>query len=174
MSLSKIVCCFAFILILPVPDCQAQAEVNYAIHANIIYRFTKYINWPGYKKSGDFVIGIVGSSPLYTELKNFLVNKTVGDQKIMIRGFSSSSNLSSCSILFISEDAVGDLKKIVIATERLPVLLVSEGNGLARKGSCINFTVADEHLKLEINKNNIQRRDLNIASELLSLGVVVK
>ena len=44
---------------------QAQQATDYAIHANIIYRFTKYIDWPDSKKSGDFIIGIIGESPLY-------------------------------------------------------------------------------------------------------------
>ena len=44
---------------------QAWAQNVYAVHANIIYRFTKYINWPDDRKTGDFVIGVVGDTPLY-------------------------------------------------------------------------------------------------------------
>jgi hypothetical protein len=152
----------------------AQQNVNYALYANIIYRFTKYINWPDDKKSGVFIIGIVGDSPLYDEIKSFTANKTVGNQKIVIKTFSSGAAVYNCQILFISEDESRSLKKIAIVTTGTSTLLISESTGLAYKGSCINFIIANEHLKLEINKTNIEDRHLDIASELLSLGTVVK
>ncbi len=47
-----------FILVV-IPCVKAQDEINYAVYANILYRFTKYIDWPDDKKNGDFVIGLV-------------------------------------------------------------------------------------------------------------------
>ena len=161
-------------LLLDIYKTQAQQYDNYALHANIIYRITKYINWPEDKKSGDFVIGIVGDSPLYDEIKSFTANKTVGNQKIVIKTFSSSVSSYNCQILFITEDESRSLKKIAIVTAGTPTLLMSESYGLAHKGSCINFIFVDEHLKLEINKNNIEQRNLNVASEFLTLGIIVK
>jgi len=152
----------------------AQQPADYAIQANIIYRFTKYIDWPENKKTGDFIIGIVGDSPLTDELKSFIANKTVGNRKIVIKTFPSSAEAYPCHILFISEDESSSLKKIAARTSGSSLLLVSESEGLAQKGSCINFVIVADHLKLEINKNNIEERNLNIASELLQLGKLVK
>lgn len=153
----------------------AHAQRNpYAIHANIIYHFTKYVNWPEDKKSGDFIIGIVGDSPLYDELKSFVSNKTAGSQKIVIKKMPANAAAYSCNILFISEDESKCLKKIAAVTNGAAVLLVTESEGLARKGACINFTIVDDRLKLEINKVNIEQHNLNIASELLNLGILVK
>jgi hypothetical protein len=166
--------CLIWLLSLALGKLQAQQGRNYAIHANIIYRFTKYIDWPEDKKTGDFIIGIVGDSPLYEELKDFTANKTVGSQKIVVKRISSAATYGNCHILFICEDESGSLKKIAALTAGTPVLLLSESEGLAHKGSCINFIIIDEHLKLEINKNNIGQRNLGIASELLSLGIIVQ
>lgn len=165
---------FIAFLLLAAPRLHAQQETNYAIVANIIYRFTKYIDWPERKKSGDFVIGIVGDSPLFDALNNFIANKTVGSQKIVIKRFSRSEPTYPCHILFISEDETGNFKKIAGRTAGNSILLVSESDGLARNGSCINFILVSDHLKLEINQNNIEQRHLSIASELLQLGTVVK
>lgn len=151
-----------------------QSDFDYAIHANIVYRFTKYIDWPEDKKNGDFVIGIVGDSPLYEELKRFIANKKVGAQKIVIKRFPPSLTSYNCHILFITEEKSSSLKKIAEHTRGTSTLLVSESDGLARRGSCINFIVIEDHLKLEINKTNIEQRDLSIATELLSLGIIVK
>jgi hypothetical protein len=153
----------------------AHAQRNpYAIHANIVYHFTKYINWPEDKKSGDFIIGIVGDSYLYDELKSLVSNKTAGSQRIVVKKVSAIANSYSCHILFVSDDQSQCVRRLAAVTNNSPVLLVTESEGLARKGACINFTIIDDRLKLEINKANIEQHNLNIASELLSLGVLVK
>lgn len=151
-----------------------QHETDYKIYANIIYRFTKYIDWPVDKKSGDFIIGIVGESPLYDDLKSLSASKKVGNQKIVVTMMSPLANSYNCQILFISEEESSSLKRIANLTAGTAILIVSESDGLARKGSCINFITVDERLKLEINKGNIEQRNLGIASELLELGIIIK
>jgi hypothetical protein len=160
--------CWPFCLV------QGQAETDYAVPANIIYHFTKYIDWPVDKKTGDFIIGVTGDTPLYEELQKNIANKMVGSQKIVIKRFSSSASSFDCHILFISEEESGSLKKIAVRTAGTSTLLVSESEGLALKGSCINFIIVSDHLKLEINKTNIEKRNLSIASELLQLGKIIK
>src|SRR5665647_286837 len=87
---------FFILLFLNISVIKAQQDLSYAVHANIIYRFTKYIDWPNYNNSGDFVIGIVGDTPLYNELKGFIANKTVGTRKIVIKKMSSSADSYNC------------------------------------------------------------------------------
>ena len=153
---------------------RAQTTMDYSVHANIIYHFTKYIDWPANQKSGDFIIGVIGETPLFGELKKMIANKKAGNQKIVVRLFSPSQTTYDCHILFLSEEESGSLKKITSRTENNSVLLVSEEAGGATRGACISFNVVSERLKLEINKNNIDQRDLSIANELLRLGTLVK
>jgi YfiR/HmsC-like len=171
---AKWVCLVIFFILTGLSEIHAQQVTDYSIQANIIYRFTKYIDWPVSKKSGDFIIGIVGETPLADELKGFIANKTAGSQKIVIKKFSASTESYNCHILFISEDESSSLKKIAARTAGNAILIVSESEGLALRGACINFIIVSDHLKLEINKTNIEQRNLSIASELLQLGKVVK
>jgi hypothetical protein len=169
----KAFCLTCLLLTSHVLPIQAQ-DIDYGIHANIIYRFTKYIDWPENKKTGAFVIGIVGESPLRRYLKTFVVNKTVGNQKIIIKTYTSSAEQFDCHILFVCEDESPSFKKILARTTGDPILLVSEEEGLANKGSCVNFVIVDDRLKLEFNKTQIAQRHLNIATELLDLGTILK
>jgi hypothetical protein len=162
----------AIILAFTCLSAKAQQETNYAVHANIIYHFTKYINWPAEKKTGDFIIGVVGESRLYDELKSSTAGKTVGNQKIVIREFSPSALSFDCHILFITDGESRRIKRITSIISS--TLIVSESDGMAQKGSCINFTIVHERLKLEINKNNIEKRNLDIATELLKLGTIIE
>lgn len=166
--------CMASLSLIPLSKVKAQHETDYKVHANIIYRFTKYIDWPVNKKSGDFIIGIVGESPLYDDLKSLSANKTVGSQKIVVVKMSPSASTYNCHILFIADEESSSLKKIAGLTAGAAILIISESDGLARKGSCINFITVDERLKLEINKGSVEQRNLHIASELLELGTIIK
>jgi hypothetical protein len=153
---------------------EAWAQNAYAVHANIIYRFTKYINWPDDKKTGEFVIGVIGDTPLFDELQNFTSKRSPAGQPIVVKKFSASASAYNCHILFVGDDESENVKRIAGTTAGTPTLLVTEAEGLSRKGACINFILVDDHLKLEINKTNIERRSLDIASELLNLGIIIK
>ena len=163
---------FLFIL-LTVTKISAQS-IDYSVHASIIFRFTKYVEWPQEKKYDNFVIGVVGDSPLIDILTKTTRNKTVGIQKIEVKQFSVTAASFPCQILLICEDESSRLKKIAAITNELPVLIVTEDQGLCLKGSCVNFILEDDHLKLEFNKTNILNHHLNIASDLLSLGVIIE
>lgn len=151
----------------------AQA-IDYSVHANILYHFTKYVNWPAENNNSDFVIGLLGNSPMEAELKKATANKFVGKRKIVIRVFTSTDVSIDCNILFIAEDKSNLLKKVLLMTSNFPILIVTEDEGLASKGSCINFVIEDERTKLEFNTVNISRRNLKIANDLLALGSIVK
>jgi hypothetical protein len=161
-------------IIAPFFAATAQNGIDYAIHANIIYHFTKYVEWPDEQKTGDFVIGIVGETPLTDELKKTVANKTIRDQKIVVKRFETSRAVFSCHILFIAEEETPSVKKIASRTAGMPVLIVTESEGMALRGASINFIIVAERLKLEINKKDIELRHLSIASELLQLGIIVK
>ena len=152
----------------------AQPPIDYAVHANIIYHFTKYIDWPNDRKSGDFVIGVIGNMPLEKELKKISAYKTAGNRKIVVERFSASQSSYDCHILFVGESEKASIEIIAARTSNQATLLVSELQDGAQRGASINFLLVSERLKLEININNIKHRHLNIANELVRLGTVVK
>jgi hypothetical protein len=73
--MKKIVILILFGLILSNPQISGQIP-NQAkkLQAIYIYNFMMRIQWPENKRNGDFVIGIVGNTPLAAELKNMAAN----------------------------------------------------------------------------------------------------
>lgn len=138
-----------------------------------MYHFTKYVDWPEAKKSGDFVIGVVGNSDIYKELETIAATKKAGTQTIVIKKISSPSEAASCHIAFISASQSGSLDQYLQSTASKPVLIVTEKNGLAKKGAGINFIIADEKLKFEINKSSVESNSLKVSGDLLKLGIVL-
>ena len=156
-------------------DQSKAQEVDYKAYSIYVYNFIKYIEWPEASKKGDFVIGIVGDSPVINELKKLAASKKANGQTIAIKKFSSIAEVDQCQILYISSSKSNTLKEALEKIKNMPTLLIAEREGLARKGAGINFvTLEDDTLKFELNKKAIESHNLRIALALISLGLLIK
>ncbi len=143
-----------------------------------IYNFTKYIKWPSGTETGDFVIGIMGETPAEVELQKLAAKvKINGNRTMVIRKISgvNATAVRSCHILYISRKESRSVKEIATIVGNAPVLLVSEGMGMANKGSTISIYIDDDtdKLRLELNKKELEHHQMKASSELLSLAVVL-
>lgn len=149
----------------------APAQVNYKIHSLFMYKFTQYIEWPS--TSGDFVIGVVGNSPIIAELEAIAATKKVDTRTIVVKKMSASSDLSGCQMVFISDGQSSNISAISAKLQGKPVLLVSESPGAAKKGSGINFVIIDDKMKFELNKAAVEKQGLKVSGDLTKLAIVV-
>ena len=137
-----------------------------------IYNFTKHINWPSLPEQ-KFVIGVVGDTAFAEKLKVMVSGKKVSDKDISV-AVVEVDDASSCHLLFMCAEESWQLKKAISVIGDKNVLIVTEGRGLALKGSCINIIEIDEKMKFEINEKNIVKAGLKVSNQLLSLGIIVK
>ena len=149
-------------------------DTNAKIKAVFIYNFTKYIEWPQSYKEGDFTIGIIGETSLYSELIKMTETKKVANQTLEVKKFSSPSEVTKCHILYISKDKSADLADIIKKLKNSSTLLVTEENGLVDKGAGINFIIKENRQKFELNKGNVERYKLKVSSNLEALAFTVK
>ena len=151
---------------------QGQAQAKYKVYAGFMNHFTKYVQWPADSKSGDFIIAVVGNSPIIAELKP-LEGKMVGSQKIVIKTYPNAGAVTGGHIIFVSEgqsSGIGDINK---KAKSYNSLVVSEIPGGAGKGSDINFIEADGKIKFEVSNSNPDAHGIKISGELKKLGVAV-
>ena len=167
---------FSFVLFtsstLVVSDQSEEASAR--IKTIYIYNFTKYIEWPdGYNK-GNFVIGYLGSSNvIFNELvKMAEKKKTIGSQIIEIQNMSSADEAAKCNIIYIATDNSSKLSEVLGKVKS--TLIVTDKEGLAKKGAGINFVVMDNKQKIELNLSNIEKYKLKVSTTLLDMAVQVK
>lgn len=144
---------------------------NEKLQANYIYNIVKYIEWPAAYKTGDFVIGVLGSSPITKELKKLAETKKVFNQKITIVEFSSTDQISKCHVLFISKLSSGLINIAVAKVGTNATLIIGESEGLATQGAGINFIVQEDVVSFQLNEVSIKRRGLQVDSKLKSLAL---
>ncbi|MGQ0827195.1 MAG: YfiR family protein [Bacteroidota bacterium] len=158
----------------PVITDQAE-EANAKIKAIYIYNFTKYIEWPTNYREGNFVVGVLGSnSALLNELSKMANSKTVGSQKFEIRNISSCSATDKYNIVYVLSDNSAQITDVINKMKGKSTLIVTDKPGLAKQGAGINFIINDNKQKIELNRANIEKYKLKVASTLVEMAVAVK
>lgn len=163
---------YLFIILFIALVCKLNAQ-NEKFKALFMYNFTKYIEWPSNERSGDFIIGVLGNSPLTSELKTIAGKQKVGVQPIVVKVFETVEEIQKCHILFIPASKSAMLPAILSKTTSLSTLLVGESTGFASLGGCINYVSDGSKLKYEVSKSNIEKHGLVVSSSLISLGIEV-
>lgn len=157
-------------ILLIVPGSMAQEAKFKAL---FMYNFTKYLEWPSNKQSGDFVIGVFGNSPIIAELKIIAQKKKVGNQPIVIKKLSSLSEANTCHILYIPENRSVDEAEVKNQCSNKGTVIITDKPGLAKSFSGINYVKVNGKQNFEVNKKNIDEQGIKVNSELLSLGINV-
>lgn len=89
----------------------AQAQ-NEKFKALFMYNFTKYVEWPVASKSGNFVVGVLGNSPISDELKVIAAKQKIGTQTMVVKVCANVADTEGCQMLYIpssKSDLLADL-----------------------------------------------------------------
>ncbi|HWY33084.1 MAG TPA: YfiR family protein, partial [Nitrosopumilaceae archaeon] len=122
----------------------------------------------------DFVVCILGDSPISKELQGLASSRKIKGRTIIIKSIGKPEDASGCQLLYISSSKSSVLKSLKDQSKDKPMLIVGEREGLAKKGAALSFvTLDDDGLKFDINKKEIELHQLKISSSLIQLGIVI-
>ncbi len=80
----------------------------------------------------------------------------------------------SCHILFISSSEESQLKEILATLDKTSVLTVSDISQFTRRGGMIQFVVAANKVRFEVNVTSAERTGLILSSQLLKVAINVR
>lgn len=147
-------------------------DVDYKAYTLFLYNFMKYVEWP--TSEGDFVIGVVGDSPVKKELQELAKTKKAKGRPIVVINIANPGDALLCSMVYIPTAKSAELKPIIEKVKGKSVLIVAEREGLAKKGAGISFVIDDDDaIKFDINKSALESHSLKVASMLVKLGFIV-
>nr|NQU92193.1 YfiR family protein [Bacteroidota bacterium] len=139
-----------------------------------IYNFTKHIEWPENMRSGDFIIGVIGNSPIIEELETLAKSRKVGSQPIMVKKYRTSDEIGSCHIIYVPTGRSGDIGSILNRIKGYSTLVITDKEGMASAGAAINFVVDGSKQKFELKKTNATKYGLKVSSDLERLAILIK
>ena len=152
-------------------------SLEYKVKAAYLYNFAKFVEWPLKRfpePDSPIIIGVVGEDPFGNVLDETVRGKSINGRKIIIRRLAPGEGLTQCHLLFISRSLRDSLDSLLAGLAKESVLTVSEIEKFAMRGGMINFVIANESVKCEINLDAAERSGLKISSKLSSVARVVK
>jgi hypothetical protein len=158
-----------FIMVFLAHHLHAQDEKLKAI---FVYNYTRYINWP--QKQGDFVIYVLGRSPIIAEFQDLATKKKVGNSNIVVKTVISPEEIAEGQIVYIASAKTNALPILVPKSQDYNMLIITEKEDACKSGAGINFINKDGKLTFEISRANITRCGLTVSTSLFSLGTEVK
>lgn len=81
--------------------------------------------------------------------------------------------MSDCAVVYIDKSKSGEFESVNNKVKGKGTLVVTDRNGLAAKGSCINFKTVDDKLKIELNQKAIETANLKVSSALTALAILI-
>ena len=145
---------------------------NYKTYSVFLYSFTKYIEWPQEARDGDFIIAVVGNQKLLQEMQTAVAGRKAGTQTIKVVEAKNVTDLTRVHMVFISDMKSGATDDFVAHFKGKPVLVVTERDGLVKKGAGVSFLIADDNtLKFQMNEPALSEARLKASSAILALAL---
>lgn len=148
----------------------AQTE---KIKTAYIYQFLRFIEWCPEFKTGDFVIAVLGDSPIYDELLKTSKGKKIGIQNIVVKKYTSQDEIVKTNILVLPSGRSSQLSSVLLRIGSNCTLVISEKAGHYRDGAAISFIEEGGKLLFELNKSSFTNRSLGVNAQLQTLAKTV-
>ncbi|GHN01099.1 hypothetical protein WSM22_25880 [Cytophagales bacterium WSM2-2] len=139
----------------------------------MLYNILKYVEWPQDGVGDKIVVGVYGEQNVLNSLKSTYEGRLIGSRKIVVKEIKSLNESADCSVFITGKGKSRDLETIIKYFGGKSVLLVTNKNGDANRGSCLNFVEVDGKLKFEINKAKIASANLKVSSAILSMAILI-
>ena len=175
-------------------------EIEYEVKAAFIYNFMKFVEWPKEKKESrgenqntdnPMIIGVLGGNPFDSAFLPIL-NKEVHGRKIQLveiqsyqEFYDASGNksnalaayqaeyqaiIASCDVLFICESEHRYVEELLGLASGHSILIISDLPEFVENGGMIGFVKDKNKIRFEINLDAVQKENIKIRSQLLTLA----
>jgi hypothetical protein len=145
------------------------------IKAAYLAKLPGYVTWPESafaKPDAPLVFGVLGDEQVAAELAQAVAGHDLDGHPLAVRRLREGESLANLQVLFVAGRA--RLGEVARATEKQPLLLVTESEGALERGSVVNFTLVSEHVKFDIALDSAEKRGLKLSSRLLGVARSVR
>lgn len=148
---------------------QATAQsINHKAYSLFIFNFALFTEFPATEENRETIkFAIMGNSSIYDELALILSGRNINGKKCIVERVNSADNLKGYDVVFLTALKSIQLDEVLKATAAQPILIITEHDGLIRKGAAISFLITDDQkLSFEINEKALSERKLRVSSKL--------
>jgi hypothetical protein len=158
---------FIFFYVALASSAKAQTT-NHSTYSLFVTSFAKYALWPA--SNGEFKITVLGKSKIYDELVKMTAGKNVNGNTYKIEQVEDIASVGYPQILFLPDHKSSNLSEVLKATQGKPTMIVTEREGLVKKGASLSFLIIDDKLRFDINNTELEKRSIKVSSNLLNIA----
>ncbi len=154
---------------------QGEAQ-EFKIKAAFIYQFTKFVEWPmdqAGPKREQFIISVVGESPLFDLLKAVSTDRTVKGKRIEVFRAENAAGLKPSDIVVIGLVSAKESQDILKKAKGQSALTLSAQSPGTEAGVMIQFYLEDGRVRFQISRHAVETEGLKVSSQLTRLARMV-
>lgn len=160
------------------PGAAQGNALELAVKATYLHKIAAFITWPSPSEAiqpgGAFNICIIGNDPFGPLLDRAIEGQTVDGRPILATRWQVLPDVFDCQIAYISKSGLQSVATTLVLLRGKPVLTVTDGARTAATRGMVNFVIADNRVRFEIDNGAATLSRLVISSKLLSLAVMVR
>lgn len=159
------------VLVLGAGQAQGQTNLENAVEAAYLAKFSPYIEWPPASfqdATAPIKLCVLGPDPFGSALDRAAAAQRDGRVVSVLR-LASPDLAASCQMVFVADPEAA--RSLPAGLETQPVLTVSDSDAVP---AMIRFVVVQNHVRFVIDDGAARRSGLRISSRLLNLAVTVK
>lgn len=146
------------------------------VEAELVERFTEFIDWPQdrfTRPEGPFILGLVGRNSVGPALEGIARSRGLKNHRVEIRRLDGPEGVEGCHAVWITHAAEAQLAEVLARTSGKPILTLGDTEGFAKRGVLINLRRESTRIAFEINLEQAKKSGLKFSSRLLELGKIV-
>jgi hypothetical protein len=165
---------------------EAQGNaLELAVKATYLHKIAAFITWPSPSDAGAsqggasqpgaaFNICIIGNDPFGPLLDQAVEGQTVGGRPIFVARWRVLPDLFECQIAYVGDAGPQSAAAVLAQLRGKPVLTVTDSARSTAGRGIVNFVIADNRVRFEIDNGTAAVDRLLISSKLLSLAMIVR
>jgi hypothetical protein len=151
----------------------AAASLEYAIKATYLLKLPPFVEWPG-ALPPSFNICMVGGDPFGDLLQRAAAGQAIDGRPVQIQVLGMTAGATDCQVMYIAGSDGPGVAQIVGRVRGQPVLTVTDNQVDPAAKGIINFIIAEDRVRFEIDDAAASASGLRISSKLLSIAVHVR
>jgi len=141
---------------------------NYQVYALFVMNIAKYSVWPSQQDA--LHVTVLGKSKVYDELMKY-EGKVINGHAMRVTQVDNAGGIGVPEIIYVADGKSNLLDDVLKATQGKPVMVISEREGLFKKGAGFSFVVMDNStLRFDINNTELEKRQIKVAKNLINLA----
>jgi hypothetical protein len=148
-----------------------------AVKAAFLYKFEPFIAWPAQSfpaPASPFNLCVVGDDPFGPLLDRAVSGQQTAGHAIAVLRLKTVSPDAHCQLLYIATADAESARQAEAAVAGTGVLTITDSMEDGAAKGMINFVIADNRVRFQIDAAAAAQGGLTISSKLLSLAVSVR